>query len=171
MPKRYKGHRDYGFFDQNIRLSKLSDLGDPLKRLLRGVDFEFFLDLLESRLSKSSKGKAGRPAYDYVLMFKIFMPQRYYNFSVDQAEYQSNDRMSFMRFLNLTISGDITDLESVAELFDLFGVELNRLNLIVNEGKIIDASFVEVPKQRNDKEKKPCKNRWEKQNYRLLYDY
>jgi len=27
-PKRYKPHRDYGFFDQDIRLSKLSELGD-----------------------------------------------------------------------------------------------------------------------------------------------
>ncbi len=32
MGKRYKRHRDYGFFDQDIRLSKLSELGDPLER-------------------------------------------------------------------------------------------------------------------------------------------
>ena len=27
--KRFKRHRDYGFFDQDLRLSKLSQLGDP----------------------------------------------------------------------------------------------------------------------------------------------
>ena len=31
--KQYKRHRDYGFFDQDIRLEKLSKLGDPLEKL------------------------------------------------------------------------------------------------------------------------------------------
>jgi len=61
MAKRYKRHRDYGFFDQDIRLSKLSELGDPLERLNIGVDFELFRVLLEERFSKSPKGKGGRP--------------------------------------------------------------------------------------------------------------
>ena len=129
--------RDYGFFDQDIRLSKLSKLGDPLERLDKGVDFEFFRGLLEDNLIKGSKGKSGRPSYDYVLMFKILILQRYYNLSDDQTEYQINDRMSFMRFLNLTVSDDIpdsktiwhfteplTDLGLVKELFDAFGKEL-----------------------------------------------
>ena len=29
--KKFKRHRDYGFFDQDIRLSKLSQLGDHWK--------------------------------------------------------------------------------------------------------------------------------------------
>lgn len=166
MGKRYKRHMDYGFFDQDIRLSKLSELGDPLERLNKGVDFEFFRDLLEDNLIKEPKGKGGRPPYDYVLMFKIIILQRYYNLSDDQTEYQINDRMSFMRFLNLSIADTVpdsktiwnfterlTDLDLVKELFDLFGKELDRLNLIINEGKIIDASFVETPKQRNGREK------------------
>lgn len=37
--KRFKRQKDYRFFDQNIRLSKLSQLGDPLERLKQGVDF------------------------------------------------------------------------------------------------------------------------------------
>jgi len=71
-----------------------------------------------------------------------------------------------MRFLNLTISDDIpdsktiwnftermTDLGLVKALFVSFGKELDRLGLVVNEGKIMDASFVEVPKQRNGRDK------------------
>ena len=163
--KRFKKHRDYGFFDQDIRLSKLSKLGDPLDKLNSGVDFDIFRDLLEGKLSILSKAKGGRPPYDYILMFKISILQQYYGLSDDQAEYQINDRMSFMRFLNLTIADDIPDsktiwnftekikdLSLVKELFDLFTKELNRLGLIVNEGKIIDASFVESPRQRNSRE-------------------
>lgn len=206
MVKRYKRHRDYGFFDQDIRLSKLSALGDPLERLSEGVDFEVFRSLLEDSLDKKAKGKGGRPPYDYVLMFKILILQRYYNLSDDQTEYQINDRMSFMRFLHLTISDDIpdsktiwnfserlTDLGLVKELFNLFGRELNRLGLIVNEGKIVDASFVEAPRQGNTREdnkkiksgkaddlwkdqpnKKSQKDidaRWTKKNFQNYYGY
>lgn len=162
--KKYKRHRDYGFFDQDIRLTKLSELGDPLEKLNAHIDFEIFRDLLETKLSKIAKGKGGRKPYDYVLMFKILILQRYYNVSDDQIEYQINDRMSFMRFLNLTIADDIPDsktvwnfreqlidLKLVEELFQLFLKELELLNLIINEGKIIDASFIEVPKQRNSR--------------------
>lgn len=164
--KRYKRHRDYGFFDQDIRLTKLSKLGDPLEKLSNGVDFELFRGVLEAGLLKLSKGKGGRPPYDYVLMFKILILQRYYNLSDDQIEYQINDRLSFMRFLNLTIADDIPDSKTVwhfterlkdlsltKDLFDLFVKELEKLDLIVNEGKIVDASFVEAPRQRNGREK------------------
>jgi IS5 family transposase len=160
--QKFKRHRDYGFWDQDIRLSKLSRLGDPLEKLNAGIDFEKFRSLLEDKLTIEPKGIGGRRPYDYVLMFKIMILQRYYNLSDEQVEYQINDRMSFMRFLELTIADDIpdsrtvwhyrerlTDLGLVESLFDLFLKELEALNLIVNEGKIIDASFVEAPRQRN----------------------
>ena len=163
--KKFKRHRDYGFWDQDIRMSKLSHLGDPLEKLNAGIDFEMFRSLLEEKLTIDPKGVGGRPPYDYVLMFKIMILQRYYNLSDEQVEYQINDRMSFMRFLDLTLADDIpdsrtvwtfrerlVDLGLVEELFALFLSELDRLNLIVNEGKIIDASFVEVPRQRNHRE-------------------
>lgn len=163
--KTFKRHRDYGFFDQDIRLSKLSKLGDPLEKLNKGVDFELFRSLLEEKLTSQAKGKGGRPPYDYILMFKVLILQRYYNLSDDQVEYQINDRMSFMRFLNLSIADDVpdsktiwhfkerlTDLEVIEPLFHLFLEELEKLGLIVNEGKIVDASFVEVPRQRNSRE-------------------
>ena len=45
--KKFKRHRDYGFWDQDIRMSKLSKLGDPLEKLNSGIDFEIFRSLLE----------------------------------------------------------------------------------------------------------------------------
>jgi IS5 family transposase len=70
-----------------------------------------------------------------------------------------------MRFLDLSIADDVPDSKTVwlfrekltyldlfKELFDLFLSKLKELNLIVNEGKILDASFVEVPRQRNNRE-------------------
>jgi transposase, IS5 family len=147
------------------RLHKLSKLGDPLERLIKGIDFEIFRSKLDFLLSKDSKGLGGRPAYDYVLLFKILVLQRYYNLSDDQTEYQISDRLSFMRFLGLSLNTDIPDSKTIwhfreqlakkgggESLFDVFLAELTALNLVVHEGKIVDASFVEVPKQRNSKE-------------------
>jgi IS5 family transposase len=163
--KNFKRHRDFGFFDVDIRLSKLSQLGDPLEKLSKGIDFEIFRNILVENLRKEAKGKGGRPAYDYVMLFKILILQRYYNLSDEQVEYQINDRMSFMRFLDLTISDDIPDSRTVWKfkeqlidmglievIFNLFLQKILDLKLVVKEGKIVDASFVEVPIQRNKKE-------------------
>ena len=70
-----------------------------------------------------------------------------------------------MRFLKLTIADDVpdsktiwnfrerlVDLDIVEKLFDLFKTQLETMGLIIHEGKIVDASFVEVPKQRNSRE-------------------
>ncbi len=123
-----------------------------------GVDFEQFRTLLEERLSRQALEVGDRPAYDYVLMFKVLILQRYYNLSDEQLEYQLNDRMSFIRFLGLTLADDIpdsrtiwgfserlTDLGVVPELFTLFERSLEKLGLVAHEGKLVDASFVEVP--------------------------
>jgi IS5 family transposase len=70
-----------------------------------------------------------------------------------------------MRFLDLSIADDIPDsktvwnfreqlivLGAIEELFALFTNQLEKLGLIINEGKILDASFIEVPKQRNSRD-------------------
>ena len=70
--------------------------------------------------------------------------------------------MRFCVFLNLTIADvepdsktvwhfreRLIDLDLTEPLFNLLLEELERLNLIVNEGKIVDASFIEVPNQRS----------------------
>ncbi len=163
--KHFKRSKAIGFFDEDFRLEKLTKLGDPLDRLMRGIDFDIFRPLLLDKLEILPKGDGGRKPYDYVLMFKILILQRYYNLSDDQTEYQICDRLSFMRFLGLTIADDVPDsktiwhfkeklidLDLIESLFDLFKRSLEELNLIVHEGKIIDASFVEVPKQRNSRE-------------------
>jgi IS5 family transposase len=184
--KTFKRSKSIVFFDEDFRLSKLTQLGDPLARLNAGIDFEIFRTVLTEKLTIESKGKGGRRPYDYVLMFKILILQRYYNISDDQAEYQICDRLSFMRFLGLTLADDVpdsktiwnfrervTDLDLAEVLFELFIKELTELNLIIHEGKIIDASFVEVPKQRNSREEnKAIKERnipadWQNTSHKL----
>jgi len=161
----FKLRRDKGFFDEELRLSRLSKQNDPLEKLNKVVDWEMFRIVIEPIFKKEAKGKGGRRPYDYILLFKMLVLQRYYNLSDDQIEYQVLDRLSFMRFLGITLSDDVPDSKTVwnfrevltksniAEtLFELFTTRLKELGLVANEGRIVDASFVEVPKQRNKKE-------------------
>lgn len=155
-----------GLFDEQIRLEKLSKKQDPLERLTAHIDFEYFRLPLEAALRPSvDPSKGGRPAYDVVLMFKILILQRYYNVSDDAIEYAILDRLSFMRFLGLGINDPVPDaktiwlfrdtltqLKLVDTLFKRLDTQLDKDGVIVHKGKLVDASIVEVPKQRNSRE-------------------
>lgn len=62
-----------GFFDVDERLAALSAAGDPLERLRAVVDFELFRPVLNAALTRSDRSRGGRPPYDPVLMFKVFV--------------------------------------------------------------------------------------------------
>jgi len=160
----FKHRREKGLFDEELRLSKLSKQNDPLLKLDKFIDWEIFRSILEIALKKDSKNKGGRKPYDYILLFKMLILQRYYNLSDDQIEFQVLDRLTFMRFLGITMADDVPDSKTVwnfretltdnrliEKLFDIFTQSLNKQGLIANEGRIVDASFVEVPRQRNTK--------------------
>ena len=154
-----------GFWDESLRLEKLSQLGDSLERLNKVVNWETFRPTLNKVFKKEAKGAGGRPPFDYVLMFKILVLQRIYNLSDDQAEYQINDRMSFMRFLGLHLGDRVPDAKTIwlfrdmltkanvmRELFDVFNKQLEAAHLITHTGTIVDATFVDAPRQRNSKD-------------------
>lgn len=159
----YKKQRVRGLFDEGLQLEKLSKLNDPLERLSKSIDFESFRETLESIYRKKDrKSRAGAKPYDYVMMFKIIILQRLYNMSDEQTEFQLNDRLSFRRFVGLEFSHKVPDTNTIwnfkeklkednneRRLFECFYAKLERHNLIVSEGKIVDASFHEVPRQRN----------------------
>ena len=161
----YKSKQARGFFDEQFRLEKLTAQKDPLVKLAERIDFERFRPLLEETFGKEEKGIGGARPYDYVLMFKILILQRYYNIGDDKMEFQILDRLSFMRFLGLTLSDKVPDAKTIwlfrenltnknlsEKLFEFFLEELKKKGLLLSEGKIIDASFVEVPIQRNSRE-------------------
>jgi IS5 family transposase len=161
----YKSPQPKKLFDEEFRLEKLSAQNDPLVKLKERIDFELFRPLLEETFCKAEKGIGGARPYDYVMMFKILIIQRYNNISDDKMEFAILDRLSFMRFLGLTLGDKVPDAKTIwlfreqltgkgviEKLFNCFLEELKTKGLVVNEGKIVDASFVEVPIQRNTRE-------------------
>ena len=158
--------RQKSLFDEENRMKKISEIGDPLELLNKVIDWEMFRSTLNKAVvRKENTRKGGRPSYDVVMMFKILVLTRMYNLSDDQAEYQINDRRSFMRFLGLDICdtvpdaktiwkfrNDLTRADVIVELFYLFDRVLKKEGFITHTGTIIDATFVDVPRQRNSRE-------------------
>jgi len=174
-----------GFFDENDRLKELSELGDPLEKLNRYIQWETFRGILKKTFKKEAKGPGGRPPYDYVMMFKILILQKMYNMADDKTEYQIKDRLSFQRFLGIQLCDTVPDAKTIwhfreelnnAKILDTvfyrFVEQLEQKGIITHSGSIVDATFVDVPRQRNTKnENKEIKEgkipeEWEKKENR-----
>lgn len=152
-------------FGKILRCEMLTQHGDPLVKLNQLIDWEMFRTPIEKVLKKPGKGPGGRPPYDFVLLFKILFLEALYGLSDDQVEYQIIDRYSFQRFLHLTESDLVPDAKTIwlfrekltkagiiDDLFLTFKALLNQEGYFVKKGSIIDASFVEAPRQRNTRE-------------------
>ena len=153
-----------GFFEKEFRLEELERCGDPLTKLNELIPWEEFRPELE-RMRKSEeerKSPAGRKPFDVVLMFKIMILQSLYNLSDAAVEFQVKDRLSFMRFLNLSLADRVPDEKTVwafrerlgslgleSKLFEQFDAYLRTHGFSAKKGQIVDASIIAAPKQRN----------------------
>ena len=165
MPKHIKAKVQGTLFDKVARLDELHEMGDPLARLDTVVDWTVFAPIL-CRLPKTDpKGPGGRPSFEPGLMFKVLVIQSLYGLSDHQAEFQITDRMSFKHFLGLSDADKAPDEKTIwafreainraglfESLFTAFGRALESMGMIARKGQMIDASFVEVPRQRNSRE-------------------
>ena len=151
-----------GFWDVDERYARLSEAGDPLEKLNAVVPWEVFRKPLAKALKRSDGAKGGRPPYDAVLMFKVMVLQALYSLSDDQAEFQIQDRLSFMRFLGLGLGDTVPDAKTiwlfrehlsqaraVENLFARFDKHLTKARYLAMGGQIVDATIVAAPKQRN----------------------
>jgi len=157
----------FSFFDESNRCERLTELGDSLQQLDTIVNWHIFTPILSRAIPRIDNGKGGRPPFCNLLMFKILVIKRLFNLSLDQTEYQINDRISFMRFLGFGLGDRVPDAktiwlyeellsknESGRELFDLFFEAIAAKGYITRTGSIVDASFIEAPKRKNTKEQR-----------------
>lgn len=154
-----------GFFDLDERHAHLSKQGDPLEALNATIPWSTFRPVLKKLQRGVRKSNAGRKPYDVILMFKLLVLQSLYNLSDEQVEYQVRDRLSFMRFLGLSLEDRIPDATTlwlfreslieqglIAPLFKQFNRYLDQQGYVARKGQIIDATIVPVPKQRNSRD-------------------
>jgi IS5 family transposase len=197
-----------GLFDDHFLLETLNKLGDPLLKLNEYIDWGLFESTLYQAFRNETKDllKGGRPPFSKLMLFKALLIQSLYNLSDDQLEFQIVDRASFKRFLGLKKSDKVPDSRTfwlfreqlekdvILGLFKCFNETLDAAGVFANEGKMVDASFVEAPRQRNTREEnkhiketgtapqqwsvKPHKlaqkdvdARWTKKNNTVFYGY
>ncbi len=154
--------KESNFTDITIRLGEISKKGDPLEKLNNIINWEYFRNFLERAVPRKKSSKGGRPAYDHILMFKVLILQSLFNLSDDQTEYQIKDRLSFMRFLSLSMSDTVPDAKTIwlfrekltkngrtQELFSELDRMLVQSGFMARSGQIVDASIIESPKRRN----------------------
>ena len=174
------------------------------------IDWEGFRPVLEEVTGYDTKDwkKGGRPPFDPLLMLKIIVLQKYHGLSDEATEVQIKDRLSFMSFLGLRLGDEVPDANTIwdfkeliekdkrdgsQKLFDAFHRKLTGEGLIAKEGSIVDASFIDAPRQRNTREQnqkikdgqrpdefdpttakgrqKDCDARWTKKNNEAHYGY
>ncbi len=160
-----------GFFDIDDKYKKLSKLGDPLEEIGRLIDFTMFEEIYYQAFPKREKPtqknpkNAGRKPIKASIIIKSIFVKKLFNLSNEQAEFQITDRHSFQRFIGLdpnksapdftTIWGredKLSKLGLINRMFERFDLFLAEQGFKAKGGAIIDATIVEVPRQRNTRD-------------------
>ena len=202
--------KNYDLFSALSKSREQSEREIGIMKLKAVIDWEGFRPLLEEVCGYAQKDakKGGRPPFDPVLMLKVLILQKYYGLSDEKAEYEINDRLSFLSFVGLELGDDVPDARTIwdfkeriemknrngsTRLFEAFGEVLTHQGLVAKEGSIVDASFVDAPRQRNTREQnkkikegerpagfekttskgrqKDCEARWAKKNDETHYGW
>ena len=100
-------------------------------------------------------------------MSKVLLLQKYHGLSDEGVEKEIADRFSFLAFLDLRPGDKIPDANTLwdfkkliekdnrdgsGKLFEAFHLTLTTEGLIAKEGVIVDASFIDAPRQHNTRE-------------------
>jgi IS5 family transposase len=186
--KRYIERAERSLFDALDRMSQIDRMGDPLANLNQIMNWDIFVPVLDRIPKVEPKGPGGRPAFHPMFMFKVLVLQSLYGLADEQTQFQILDRRSFHRFLGITDADNVPDQNTIREfrekltkcgmfedLFSTFNNHLDDRGFITRKGHIADASFVEVPRQRNSAEDNEAikegrmPDGWEKQPKRLAH--
>lgn len=156
-----------GLFDAFVQNLDVAAFETPLLRVGKVVRWEVFEPIVQAAVGQQAKGPGGRPRFHPLLMFKTLVLQRLHGVGDDATSFQITDRNSFRAFLGLTPGDAVPDGQTISDfrelliasksidtLFDAFLEHLQKEHglALAKEGVMVDASFAEVPRQRNSRE-------------------
>lgn len=123
----------------------------PLQRVSELVDW----GAIEALLSGLRSGSMGAPAYPSLALFKALLLQQWYGLSDPGLEEALADRLSFRRFLGLSLSEPVPDhstlwrfREQLAKsglaerAFALITTQIEKSGFVLKRGTLIDASLI-----------------------------
>lgn len=122
-----------------------------LQRVSELVDWS----AVEALLSGLRSGSMGAPAYPSLALFKALLLQQWYGLSDPGLEEALADRLSFRRFLGLSLSEPVPDHSTLwrfreqlgksglaERAFALITEQIERSGFVLRRGTLIDASLV-----------------------------
>lgn len=136
-------------------------MGVFFERCQRSVPWDQLGNSIRTLFDDSKPGNGGRPHWPLVTMIKCLMLQKWFNLSDPQLEEMLKDRLSFRRFVGLSLEDDTPDettfvvfrrrLRETGHDRTLFATTTEILKgqgLIVSEGTLVDATIIGAPRGR-----------------------
>ena len=121
------------------------------------IDWDTISKIISEDYSKG-KSAVGKPSYDGLLLFKMCLLQSWYGLSDYEVEDRINDSLSFSYFCGMTIEQvapdhstlsrfrtALTKTKTFERLFASINAQLEKHNIIVKSGLIVDASVIDTP--------------------------
>ena len=163
-------------------------LNQRLDKIDRLVDWNAF----EKKLSRVYSSPHGRPSHPLLLLFKCLLLQSWYTLSDYALEEALDDRLSFRRFVNLSLSEKAPDHSTFSRfreelvrhglektLFEELNCQLESRGLIIKKGTLVDATVIEAapkkPHQNEDgtagKSETDPEADWTKKGGKYLFGY
>ena len=158
MAHKSSGQIDFAdsFVGNNQKLNQRLDKVNQL------VDWRPF----ELKLTRIYSSSIGRPSYPLLLLFKSILLQAWYSLSDYELESVLDDRFSFRRFVNLSVSERAPDHSTFSrfreqlivhgvhdQLFKELDRQLEKRGLMLKKGTLVDATVIEAaPKKPNQNE-------------------
>lgn len=149
MLGKQSGQMGFGDLEANGRVSE----GHFLRKIDGRINWRPFEKLLEPLYHPTQ----GRPSHPPLVMFKTLLLQQWYGLSDPGLEEAICDRLSFQRFLGLSLTDPVPDETRICRfrnllaqaglgerLFALLEEQLQGKGLIVRRGSLIDATLVKA---------------------------
>ena len=149
MLGKQSGQMGFGDLEARDRMPE----GHFLKKIDSQIDWRPFQKVLEPLYHPTQ----GRPSHPPLVMFKALLLQQWYGLSDPGLEEAVCDRLSFLRFLGLSLTDPVPDetricrfRNTLAEeglgerLFALLEEQLQAKGMLVRRGSLIDATLIKA---------------------------
>lgn len=125
------------------------------KHWLRAVYELVDWERLAERLAQMYAAREGRPSYPPIVMLRALLLQQWHQLSDPELEAALEDRLSFREFAGLALNEQVPDHSTISRfraqlaargldqaLFTEVSAQLERKQLVIKRGTLIDASLV-----------------------------
>ena len=152
-----KNEKQIGFADLAVVGRKIKE--DFFNQINLIIDWKT-IERIVVRYYKKGESVVGRPSYEGIVLFKICLLQTWYGLSDYEVEDQVNDRISFSRFVGISMDDKCPDHSVISRFrtaltqkkaYDKILISINNQletkGILVRKGTIVDASVTDTPRK------------------------